>query len=296
MPTESTIGRRESTTMPSEPLRTFWCAFRRNKTAVVGSVILALICLAVVFAPWVTSHDPEKQNLRGRFTVPQLAHPFGTDQYGRDIFSRALYGGRVSLTVGFASVLLAVTVGVLVGLQAGFIGGRIDALLMRLTDAIMAFPTFFLTVAISALVGPSLTNLVVIIGLTSWMGVARLVRGEVLSLKEREFISAAVVTGCSPNRVMVRHLLPNTVAPIIVAGTLQIAFAVLTEATLSVLGVGVRPPTPSWGNMLTVAQRDMFVAPWVAIVPGGFIFLTVLCLNFVGDGLRDSLDPHLRQR
>jgi peptide/nickel transport system permease protein len=262
----------------------------------VGTAILTMIVLAVVFAPWVTSHDPEKQNLRGRFTPPQLTHPLGTDQFGRDIFSRALYGGRISLTVGLASVLLAVTIGVLVGLQAGFIGGRTDALLMRLTDAIMAFPTFFLTVAISALVGPSLTNLVVIIGLTSWMGVARLVRGEVLSLKEREFISAAVVTGCSPSRVMVRHLLPNTVAPIIVAATLQIAFAVLTEATLSFLGVGVRPPTPSWGNMLTVAQKDMFVAPWVAIAPGGLIFLTVLCLNFVGDGLRDSLDPRLRQR
>src|SRR5581483_368413 len=245
---------------------------------------------------FVTPYDPDKQRLQERFSPPSLVHPFGTDQFGRDIFSRVLYGGRVSLSVGLSSVAIALTIGVFLGLQAGFLSGWLDGVLMRFTDSVIAFPTFFLMVAISTLVGPSLTTIILVIGLTAWPGVARLVRGQVLSLKERDFVTAAIVNGCNGRRIMLKHLLPNTVAAIIVAGTLEIAFAVLTEAALSFLGVGVRPPQASWGNMLTVAQKDMFVAPWVAAAPGFMIFLTVLCLNFVGDGLRDSLDPRLRHR
>ncbi len=277
-------------------LRGFWRRFARNRIAAFAAILLTVIYLAAIFAPFVTPYTPEKQNLLERFSAPSLRHPFGTDQFGRDSYTRALYGGRVSLAVGVASVAISLILGTLLGLEAGFTGGWPDIILMRFTDAVMAFPTLFLIVAISALVGPSLFNVIAIIGLTTWPVVARLVRGEVLSLKERDFALAARVLGFSPRRVMLRHLLPNTSAPIIVAGTLQLAFAVLTEATLSFLGLGVRPPTPSWGNMLTVAQKDMFVAPWVAVAPGGLIFLTVLCLNFIGDGLRDSLDPHLRER
>jgi peptide/nickel transport system permease protein len=277
-------------------LRDFWRHYVKNRTAVFGAVVLTVIVLASVFAPILAPYRPEKQNLREIFDPPSLAHPFGTDEYGRDQFSRALYGGRVTMLVAFGSVSVAVLVGVSLGMQAGFVGGPLDVVLMRVTDAVMAFPTFFLLSILSVVLGPNLPRLILILGLTSWTVMARVVRAEVLSIKERDYIMAAVTIGCTSRRIMLKHVLPNLRAVIIVASTLQIAFAVLTEAGLSFLNLGVRPPTPSWGNMLMIAQKNMFGAPWVLMVPGALIFLTVLSLNFVGDGLRDSLDPRLRQR
>lgn len=277
-------------------LKGFWHYYSLNRTAVAGAIILAIIVLSVIFAPLLTKYDPNTQNLRERFLSFRWDHPFGTDQYGRDQFSRALYGGRVSLLVGFSSVTVTLIVGITLGLLSGFWGGLLDAFLMRFTDSIIAFPTFFLIVVISSMAHTTLLILTMIIGLTSWPVVARLVRAETLSIKEREFVIGGIVVGCSPLRIVLRYIIPNITSSIIVAATLQVAYAVLTEAALSFLGLGIQPPTPSWGNMLTIAQKDMFVAPMMAIVPGGLIFLTVLSLNFIGDGLRDSLDPRLRQR
>jgi peptide/nickel transport system permease protein len=262
---------------------------------VVAAVVLAIIFITVVFAEFFAPYSPYDQNLLLRFQPPSLAHPLGTDQFGRDQLSRVLFGGQASLAVGLGAMFISVVVGVAIGLQAGFVGGTWDAVLMRTTDAVIAFPTIFLVVAVTAVIGPSLVNVLVIIGITSWPVVARLVRGEVLSLKEREYVMASVVGGATSWRVMRRHLLPNVVPSLLVAATLQVAFAVLTEATLSFLGLGVTPPTPSWGNMLTIAQTNMFIAPWVVLGPGGAIITTVLCLNFIGDGLRTSLDPRQRR-
>lgn len=268
--------------------------FMRNRAATVASVILLILFVGVVFAPQLAPYDPTAQDLAGRLKPPGGGHLLGTDDLGRDQLSRVMHGGRASLAVGLGSMAISLVVGLLVGLQAGFLGGIWDATLMRLTDGVMAFPAFFLLVAITAITGPSLTNVTVIIGLTSWPVIARLVRGEVLSLKERDYVTAARIAGATPRRIMRRHLVPNVMASLIVAATLQVAFAVLTEATLSFLGLGVRPPTPSWGNMLTIAQVNMFVEPWVIVAPGGAIVLTVLCLNFAGDGLRESLDARLQ--
>jgi peptide/nickel transport system permease protein len=258
-----------------------------------AALVFGGIVLVAVAAPIIAPYPYEAQDLRNRFEPPSLSHPFGTDDFGRDQLSRAIFGARNSLAVAAGAVGLSVLVGSAIGLQAGYFGGFRGALLMRLTDAVMAFPSFFLILAVTAIVGPSLINVTLIIGLTTWTVFARLVRGEVLSLRTRDFIIAARVMGCSPMRIMLRHLLPNLAAPLIVLSTLHAAFVILTEATVSFLGLGIRPPAPSWGNMLTVAQRDMFVAPWVVVVPGGLIVLTVMCLNFIGDGLRESLDPRL---
>lgn len=276
-------------------LRAFLRRYRHNVVAVVSAFVLAILFTAVLFAAFVAPYNPYEQHLSLRFQGPSLAHFLGTDQFGRDQLSRALFGGQASLTVGLGSMVISLIVGVAVGLQAGFVGGLWDAVLMRATDAVIAFPTIFLVVAVTAVTGPSLVNVLVIIGLTSWPVIARLVRGEVLSLKQREFVLASVVGGATTWRIMRRHLLPNVVPSLLVAATLQVAFAVLTEATLSFLGLGVTPPTPSWGNMLTIAQSNMFIAPWVVLAPGGAIIVTVLCLNFVGDGLRTSLDPRQRR-
>lgn len=267
----------------------------RNRLAMVAGVVLVILVLAVIFAN-VVAADPYQENLFERFQPPSLSHLLGTDQFGRDQLSRVLYGGRASLTVGLGSMLISVVIGLVVGLQAGLFRGWWDALLMRITDGVAAFPSIFLIVAVTAVFGANLVNVLIIIGCTTWPVIARLVRSEVLSLREREYILASTVGGASTWRIMRHHLMPNVAPTLIVAATLQVAFAVLTEAALSFLGLGVTPPTPSWGNMLTIAQDNMFVAPWVVLAPGGAIIITVLCLNFVGDGLRESLDPRLRRR
>ncbi len=268
--------------------------FRQNRAALISSVILVVIIVGVTFAGYLAPHDPNAQDLFSTFRPPSITHPLGTDRFGRDQLSRVMYGGQASLTVGLGSMVISVFLGVVVGLQSGFVGGLWDSVLMRLTDAVIAFPAFFLVVAITAITGPSTTNVTLVIGVTAWPVVARLIRGEVLSLRERDFVLAATTVGATNWRIASRHLIPNLIPTLIVAATLQVAFAILTEAALSFLGLGVRPPTSSWGNMLTIAQSEMLVQPWVLIAPGAAVILTVLCLNFVGDGLRESLDPRLR--
>jgi peptide/nickel transport system permease protein len=231
----------------------------------------------------------------GEPAPPSQEHWFGTDELGRDWFSRALYGARVSLSVGFVAMGITVAIGVVVGTVAGHYGGWTESLLMRMTDVFMAVPSFFLILAVNAYLNPGIYSTMMVIGAFSWMGVARLVRGQILSIKQTEYIMAAHVVGVSPLRLMTRHLLPNAFAPVIVAATLQVATSILTEAGLSFLGMGVPQPTASWGNMLEAAQSYLDRAWWMSLIPGLLISITVLCFNFVGDGLRDSLDPTLKR-
>jgi peptide/nickel transport system permease protein len=270
--------------------------YRRNRAATVAALVLLALVIVVIFAGELAPYSPLNTDLSAQLQAPSWHHLLGTDEFGRDQLSRVLYGGRASLAVGLGATILSVAVGLLVGLQAGF-GGRFwDTLLMRVTDGIMAFPAFFLVVAVTAITGPSLVNVTLIIGITAWPVVARLVRAEVLTLKQRDFVTSARLSGVRSARIMRTHLIPNIMPSLIVAATLQIAFAILTEATLSFLGLGVNPPTPSWGNMLTDSENYLFTSPWVLVGPGAAIVITVLCLNFVGDGLRESLDPRLRTR
>jgi peptide/nickel transport system permease protein len=226
---------------------------------------------------------------------PSFHHPFGTDALGRDVLSRMLYGGRVSLWVGFVAVGLSVSIGLVLGLVSGYFGGLIDEFVMRGVDIMLCFPSFFLILAVIAFLEPNLVNIMAVIGLTSWMGVARLVRAETLSLKTRDFVLAARVAGSGPVRILWNHILPNAAAPVLVSATLGVAGAILVESSLSFLGLGVQPPTPSWGNMLMEGKEVMEIAPWLSVFPGLAILLTVLGYNLLGEGLRDALDPRLRQ-
>lgn len=261
----------------------------------MGLGFVGLISLAAVFAPVFTPYNPITLNVDAIYLSPSAAHPLGTDALGRDVFARLLYGARVSLWVGFVAVGLSVCIGLVLGLVAGYFGGIVDELLMRLVDIMLCFPSFFLILAVIAILEPSLTNIMVVIGLTSWMGVARLVRAEALSIRQREFIQAARLAGASPLRVVLVHVLPNALAPVLVAATLGVAGAILTESALSFLGLGVQPPTPSWGNMLMEGKDALEIAPWLSIFPGMAILCTVLGYNLLGESLRDLLDPKLKQ-
>lgn len=281
-----------------------WQSYRRHKPAMVGTVIILIFVLGAVFAPQLSPYDPEKTNLDAMLQPPSSEHLMGTDELGRDLLTRIMYGGRVSLSIGVMAMTLAVIVGALVGGLAGFYGGWIDNLLMRFTDMMLAFPQLFVLIIlaialrdipIEALRGTafaSVFSIVLVIAVLAWMRVARLVRASFLSLKEKEFIEAARCLGVPNWRIMVRHLLPNAMSPIIVAATFRVASSMITEAGLSYLGFGVQPPTPTWGNMLKNAQVQMTRAPWTAIFPGLMIFIAVIAINFVGDGLRDALDPY----
>jgi peptide/nickel transport system permease protein len=255
----------------------------------VSGAVLLLLMAAAVGAPWLATHDPADVNLLEALQAPSAAHWLGTDSLGRDLYSRLVFGARISLIVGAGAMGLSLAVGTAVGLIAGWHGRWVDALIMRAVDVMLCFPTFFLLLAIIAIVGQSVTNIILIIGLTGWMGVARLVRAEVLSLKEREFIQAARLIGLSPARIMARHLLPNALSPVLVSATLGIGAAILVESGLSFLGLGIQPPTPSWGNLLTDAKSTMTVAWWQTVFPGGAILVTVLSFNLLGEGLRDFL-------
>ncbi len=269
--------------------------FMKHRLATPGLIVIVLMVLASAFANFVAPFDPELLDLSNAYMPPLTGpHVFGTDDLGRDVLSRLLYAGRISLTVGFAAMAVTIAVGALVGAFAAYIGGIAGALLMRVTDMVLCFPNIFLLLFVAAFVRPSLTTLVIIIGLTSWMEIARIVHGLVLSLKERDFILAARLSGASTIRVVLRQILPNTVAPILVAASLNTANAILLESYVSYLGYGIQPPTPSWGNMLTNAQSDFLIAPWLAIFPGLAITLAVMSFNFVGDGARDALDVRLR--
>jgi peptide/nickel transport system permease protein len=254
--------------------------------AAAGLLLVAGMALLAVLAPALSPADPAGISLDERLEPPSPWHWAGTDQLGRDVLSRMLFGARISISVGFVAVGLATLVGVGVGAVAGYRGGWVDALLMRFVDIMLCFPSIFLILAAVAFVGPNTLNLILIIGLTGWMGLARLVRAEVLSLKEREFILAARVMGLSTARIILRHLLPNAAAPILVSATLGIGAAILVESALSFLGIGIQPPTPSWGNILTEGKQTLGVAWWLTLIPGASIFLTVLGCNLLGEGIK----------
>jgi peptide/nickel transport system permease protein len=273
----------------------FWRAFARNRLAILaGVVVLVLVVLALlapVLAPW----DPNRPDVSRILDPPSARHPFGTDHLGRDVLTRMLYGSRVSLAVGFVSVGIATFVGVLLGATAGYKGGLVDATVMRLVDLMLVFPRFFLLLAVLAFLRPSIWTIMAVIGLTGWMSVARLVRAEFLALKEREFVVSSQSIGAGAFRVVWRHILPNAMAPVLVAMTLGIPAAILTESGLSFLGLGVQPPLPTWGNILNEGRDALEIAWWLSFYPGFAILLTVLSYNLLGEGVRDALDPRLRQ-
>lgn len=270
----------------------FW---NRNLLLFIGIFIVGGMTLAALLAPLIAPHDPTALDIANLLQGPSMSHPFGTDALGRDVLSRMLYGARISMWVGFVAVGLSVAIGLAAGLIAGYFGGLVDEIIMRIVDIMLCFPSFFLILAVIAFLEPSLINIMVIIGLTSWMGVARLVRAETLTLRERDFVSASRLTGAGAPRIILSHILPNALAPVLVAATLGIAGAILTESSLSFLGLGVQPPTPSWGNMLLEGKNVLEIAPWLSVFPGLAIFLTVLGYNLLGESLRDILDPRLRQ-
>jgi peptide/nickel transport system permease protein len=268
--------------------------FRAHKLAVASLFVMAALVLIVVVGPFISPYDPGKPHLDDIFLRPSLQHPMGTDSLGRDLLTRILYGGRISLVVGVLAVSVAISLGTLIGGVAGFYGGVADAVLMRFVDMMLSIPRLFLLILASVFLRdrfPSFLIIVVVLGALSWMHVARLIRGSFLALKEREFVEAARMVGSRGRDIIWRHLLPNALAPIIVAATLGVATAIIAESTLSFLGLGIQPPVASWGNMLKDAQTDMRDAPWVAVFPGLSIFLAVVSINFIGDGLRDALDP-----
>ncbi|TME36099.1 MAG: ABC transporter permease [Chloroflexi bacterium] len=266
--------------------------FRAHRPAVLGVLVLSLLAIVCAAASLISPYDPDKTQLLSLYEAPSLRHPFGTDDLGRDLATRILYGGRVSLTIGLLAVTVAITVGTLVGVLAGYYGGFLDSLLMRFVDAMYSFPRLFLLILFGVFFkGMTVGVIILVLGLLSWLTTSRLVRATFLSLKQREFVEAARGVGARDRRIIFRHILPNSLAPIIVAGTLGVGAAIIAESTLSFLGLGIQPPTSSWGNMLNHATTDMDKAPWIAFFPGFFIFLAVMSINFIGDGLRDALDP-----
>ncbi|MBI3329704.1 MAG: ABC transporter permease [Nitrospinae bacterium] len=265
-----------------------------NRPAWVGGSIVALAVLVALLASVLAPHDPTAQQLARGLEPPGWEHPFGRDKLGRDIFSRVVYGTRISFAVGLTTVVVSACVGISIGLLSGYAGGVVDEVLMRVTDIFLAFPGILLAIALMAILGPSLRNVVIALCLMGWVGYARLVRGQVLALREYEFVLAARAIGACPGRIVFRHLLPNTLAPVIVEATFGLAGTIIAEAGLSFLGLGAQPPTPSWGSMLNEGRAFLLVAPHLTIFPGLAIMLLVLGFNFLGDGLRDALDPKRR--
>ncbi|MGE0724014.1 MAG: ABC transporter permease [Alphaproteobacteria bacterium] len=291
----------------------FWRRLWRRPGAAASAAVLGLLALSALSAPWIAAllgHDPDMVDLLARLEPPSLAHPLGTDELGRDVLVRLLHGGRVSLLVGVVGALAAASIGTAVGLVSGFLGGRIDAALMRLCDAVIALPLLPLLIVLAAIdltkLGlpadaasapeASLWRIVALVALVGWTGVARLVRATVLSLRERDFVTAAVSIGAGPWRIMLRHLLPNAISPILVATTLSVGSVILVESVLSFLGLGIQPPKASWGSMLTNAQELVTTAPVLAIYPGLLIFATVVCCNVLGDALQEAVDPQESRR
>jgi peptide/nickel transport system permease protein len=296
-------------------MRLFWQRFKRNKLAVAGGVMVALLFCVAIFASLIAPYDPNEIDRHQILEPPSSRHLLGTDDLGRDVFSRVIYGSRISLAVGFVAVGIATFIGVVLGALAGYYGGWMDRIIMRFIDIMLSIPTFFLILAVIAFIDPNIwrellpawiarpleliimdlniLNIMIVIGLTSWMGVARLVRAEFLSLKEREFVLAARALGASNMRIIFRHIMINSMAPVFVYAVLGVASAILVESALSFLGLGVQPPTPSWGNILTLGKDNMEIAWWLSVFPGLAILITVLSYNLLGEGLRDALDPRL---
>ncbi len=272
-----------------------WRRFARNRLAVLALLIIVVVSLAAVFAPVLAPFDPAAQQTSLSLRPPLTPeHVLGTDQYGRDILSRLLFGARVSLSVGLVAVAILITVGTVLGALAGYYGGAVDTGIMRFVDVMLSIPQFFLLLAVVAVFGPSLPMTMLVIGFTSWMGTARLVRGQFLSLRAKEFVTAARVVGASDSRIILRHLLINTLPVIIIQAALSLSFAILIEASLSYLGLGAQPPTASWGNMLSDGKNFMRTAWWLTVFPGLAVFITVLSFNLIGDALREVLDPRLK--
>jgi peptide/nickel transport system permease protein len=282
------------TRTPSEGrggFRDFWRRFRRHRLALFGTAVLIVMYGAAILAPVLATHDPERIFLLDRLAGPSREHWLGTDETGRDVFSRLVYGARISLSIGLVATIIAILVGTILGAVAGYAGGATDGILMRIVDGMLTIPTFFLALLVLAVFGSSLQNLVIVIGFTSWMIVARVVRSEVIRAKTEEFVAAARVLGSAPVWILARHVLPQAVPSIIVSATLGVAYAIIVESSLSFLGLGVQPPTPTWGNMLSGSQAYIWSRPDLAIYPGLAILLSVLAYNMIGDALRDTLDP-----
>lgn len=273
-------------------------AFLRHRLALSGAVVVGVIVLIALLAPLVATRSPNAIDLFAVNQGPTRAHILGTDQVGRDVFSRLVFGARVSLSVGIFSVMIYTAIGTVLGAVSGYYGGLVDGAVQRFTDTVMCFPSLVIIMAAVAIVGPSVYNIIILIGVLTWPGICRIVRGEFLSLREKEFVEAAHAVGASDGRIIFRHILPNAVAPVVVAATFGVAAAILTEAGLSFLGLGVQPPTPSWGNMVNTAQSATVLKemPWLWIPAGVMIALAVLSINFIGDGLRDALDPRVSHR
>lgn len=267
----------------------------RHALLLIGAAIVGVMSLGAVFAPWIAPFDPNFINVDALLQPPSTLHLMGTDALGRDVFSRILFGGRVSLWVGFVAVGIATSIGLVLGLVSGYFGRIVDEIIMRGVDVMLCFPSFFLILAVIAFLEPSLTNIMVVIGLTGWMGVARLVRAETLSIRERDYVQAARAAGAGSPRILFRHILPNAIGPVLVSATLGVAGAILTESSLSFLGLGVQPPDASWGNMLLEGKEVLGIAWWLSVFPGLAILFTVLGYNLLGESLRDWLDPRLKQ-
>lgn len=274
-------------------LRLYVRRFLRHRLAMACTIVLLIlvgVCFVVpVFVPEIAANILD---FEGMFAPPSWEHPFGMDAVGRDVLMRCIYGGRISLRIGILAAMIAVSIGVTVGAICGYNVGLIDNILMRFTEALMSIPTLFILIVLGRVLGPSIAIITVILGGLAWMGTARIIRAEILSLKEQDFVLAARATGVPSGRILVRHLIPNVIAPIVVSATLGVGQAIIMEASLSFLGLGVQPPTATWGSMLTRAQGHLRNAPWIAVFPGLLILITVLCINFIGDGLRDAMDPH----
>lgn len=268
--------------------------FRRNRLAVAGLIVIVLFYLVALLAPLLAPYDPIEQDIARALQPPQPGNWLGTDRFGRDVLSRIIYGSRISLSIGFIATAISITIGTLLGATAGFFGRRTDTLIMRFTDTVLAFPRLILLILVIALFNPSILAIILVLGLTQWPGTTRIVRGDVLSLRERDFIHAAQALGMSRARVLLRHVVPNVLAPVIVAATLGIGNTIVLEAGLSFLGIGVPPPTPTWGSMVAEGRDYLLSAWWLATFPGLTIVFVVLAFNLVGDGLRDALDPRLR--
>lgn len=282
----------DSDAAPQEsPTRRAWLRLQRRKSAMFGLVVIVALALLAVLAPWIAPHDPIKQSWSAVRKAPSMLHWFGTDESGRDMFSRIIFGTRASMAAGLISISIAVGLGVPIGLLAAYRGGFIDTLISRITDAMLAIPFLILAIALAAFLGPSLTNAMIAIGITATPIFVRLTRGQALSVKVEDYVEAARSVGNPAYRIAFRHILPNILPALLVQATLSIAAAIIAEASLSFLGLGQQPPAPSWGSMLNTAQRFLSNAPWMAIYPGLAIFLTVLSFNLLGDGLRDALDP-----
>ncbi len=280
--------------LPASPLRQAWTRLRRRRSAMLGLVIAVLVVLAALLAPLVAPYDPAQQSWSAVRRAPSLAHPFGTDEVGRDLLSRVIYGARASLAAGVVSVAIALFAGVPLGLLAGTLGGWVDAAISRLTDAMLACPFLILAIALAAFLGPSLTNAMIAIGITATPIFVRLTRGQVLTVRTEDYVEAARAIGNPGWRVALAHILPNVMPQILIQASVTVASAIIAEASLSFLGLGQQPPAPSWGSMLNAAQRFLVSAPWLALWPGLAIMLTVLAFNLVGDGVRDALDPRTR--